>query len=100
MNSEPLSNDQVEKALLLMSGWEVDDEDNKLRCELEVPDFRAAMAFLTRFAFECEDLDHHAEILNVYSTIRLALTTHDAGGKITEKDLQLAKRVCELISAG
>ena len=33
-----------------MSGWELDDEDNKLRCELEFPDFRAAMAFLTRLA--------------------------------------------------
>ena len=52
MNAEPLSNDLVEKALLEMSGWELDDEDNKLRCELKFPDFRAAMAFLTRFAFE------------------------------------------------
>ena len=72
----------------------------RLEREFQFVDFRAAMAFLTRFAFECEDLDHHAEIFNVYSTIRLALTTHDAGDKITEKDLQLARRVCELISAG
>ena len=97
---EPLHSNQIKQALLEISGWELDEDDNKLRCELEFPDFRAAMAFLTRFAFECEDLDHHAEIFNVYSTIRLALTTHDAGDKITEKDLQLAKRVCDLISAG
>ena len=100
MNLKPLPTDQIKQDLLEISGWELDEEDNKLRCELEFPDFRAAMAFLTRFAFECEDLDHHAEIFNVYSTIRLALTTHDAGDKITEKDLQLAKRVCDLISAG
>ena len=100
MINSSLDDLDLNNALGQLQGWELNDERNRLVCELEFPDFRAAMAFLTRFAFECEEFGHHAEIFNVYSTIRLALTTHDAGDKITKKDLQLAKRVCELISAG
>ncbi len=100
MSTEPLTDEQIDAALREIPGWNLDDAGTRLVCELEFPDFRAAMAFLTRFAFECEDLGHHAEIYNVYHTVRLGLTTHDAGNRITSKDLQLARRVCELIASG
>ena len=100
MSTQPLPIHQVELALEQLQGWEIDEAGTRLLCELQFPDFRAAMAFLTRFAFECEEFGHHAEIFNVYHTIQLGLTTHDAGGRITEKDLALARRVCELIASG
>ncbi|CAB5069314.1 unannotated protein [freshwater metagenome] len=42
-----------------------------------------------------EKLDHHPEWSNVYSTVVVELTTHDAGG-LTELDVQLARRMSEL----
>ena len=98
--SAPFSPNQIKQALQEIPGWELAEDGRQLLCEINFPDFRAAMAFLVRFAFECEEQDHHAEIYNVYKTVRLGLNTHDAGGRVTEKDFALARRVSELISTG
>ncbi|MEM8596635.1 MAG: 4a-hydroxytetrahydrobiopterin dehydratase, partial [Pseudomonadota bacterium] len=55
-------------------------------------DFRAAMAWMLRAAFEAEAMDHHPEWSNVYNRVAVTLTTHDAGG-LTEKDTALAQRL-------
>ena len=44
------------------------------------------MAFLNRVAEVAEAHGHHPEIFNVYSRVRLTLTTHDAGNTVTDKD--------------
>ncbi len=51
------------------------------------------MAFLVAMSFEDESLDHHPEINNVYGTVRIRLTTHDAGNKVSAMDLELARRI-------
>ena len=53
-------------------------------------DFNEAFAFMTRVAMLAEKMDHHPEWTNVYRTVEVILTTHDAGG-VTEKDVQLAR---------
>ena len=88
---EPLSDDAIATALSGLSGWR--HESDALVRELDFGDFREAFAFLTRVAFEAEALDHHPEIRNVYNTVRLAVTTHDAGNRVTETDLAFARRV-------
>jgi len=35
-------------------------------------------------------MDHHPEWFNVYKTVEVTLSTHDAGG-VTDKDIVLAK---------
>ncbi|NIV15466.1 MAG: 4a-hydroxytetrahydrobiopterin dehydratase, partial [Aliifodinibius sp.] len=39
--------------------------------------------------------NHHPDIMIIYNTVQLSVTTHDAGG-LTEKDFELAKKVNEL----
>ena len=51
------------------------------------------MAFLNRVAEVAEAHQHHPEIFNVYGTVRLTLTTHDAGNTVTEKDHRLAAAI-------
>lgn len=89
--AEPLSNNEVEKALKQLPGWSF--EEDKLKKEFKFKNFREAVAFITRISFEAEEQVHHPEIFNVYNSVKIALSTHDAGGKVTEKDVNLAKTI-------
>lgn len=74
--------------------WE--EKDNKLVKNFSFKDFSEAFAFLTRVAMVAEKHNHHPEIYNVYNKISLSLTTHDAGFKVTDKDIKLAKAIDKL----
>ena len=58
--------------------------------EYRFADFVTAFAFMAGVALVAERMNHHPEWFNVYGTVRVHLTTHDAGG-ITRKDLELAR---------
>ena len=47
---------------------------------------------MVRAGFEAEELNHHPEWMNVYKMVAVRLNTHDAGGKVTAKDVELARR--------
>ncbi|MBO6576620.1 MAG: 4a-hydroxytetrahydrobiopterin dehydratase [Rhodothermales bacterium] len=89
-----LSPSEVRAGLSGLDGWSY--EDDKLHRTLEFGTFREAMGFLTRIAFEAEELNHHPELFNVYSTVRIGLTTHDAGDKVSAMDLELARRINQI----
>lgn len=89
--ADPLNDTKIEQELQSLDGWR--HEDDKLKKEFEFEDFREAMTFITRLSFEAEDQVHHPEIFNVYKTVNIALTSHDAGNKVTEKDVKLAKTI-------
>lgn len=90
-----LSDDAIAAELPALPGWE--HEGDALRKRFVFSAFPEAISFITRIAFEAERRDHHPEIRNVYATVDVALTTHDAGNKVTAKDVELAK-VIESIS--
>ena len=56
-------------------------------------DFRTALAWMVRVGFEAEALKHHPEWTNVYGRVDVRLNTHDADGKVTAKDVELARRM-------
>lgn len=87
--ADPLSNDQVAQELNDLPEWT--HENDTIKREFSFKDFPHAISFITRIAFEAEDRVHHPEIFNVYNTVKISLSTHDAGGKVTEKDITLAK---------
>lgn len=91
--ADPLSKQHIQEALSGsgLDGWS--HEGDKLKKEFSFDNFRDAMAFITRISYEAEEQVHHPEIFNVYNTVNIALSTHDAGGKVTEKDLKLAKSI-------
>lgn len=89
--AEPLSQDQVNAALAGLSGWE--HAGDALRKRFTFDDFRSAIAFIVRIGFEAETADHHPELTNVYNRVDVALTTHDAGNRVTQKDVDLAHAI-------
>jgi 4a-hydroxytetrahydrobiopterin dehydratase len=77
-------------ALKTLPHWrEVEGRDVIAR-KFEFKDFNEAFGFMSRVALLAEKLDHHPEWMNVYKTVDVRLTTHDAGG-LTENDIQMAK---------
>ena len=68
----------------------------KLQKSFRFNDFTDAFGFMTRVAIHAEKLDHHPEWSNVYATVVVNLTTHEAGG-ITELDFKLAKTIEQLV---
>ncbi len=66
------------------------EQNNKLEKTFRFKDFTEAFAFMTRVAFIAEKHNHHPEWKNVYNTVTIQLSTHDAGDIVTEKDRKLA----------
>ena len=73
-----------------VDGWSpAEGERDAVRKAFKFKDFKAAFAFMTQAAMKAEQMDHHPEWFNVYNTVDVTLTTHDAGG-VTGLDKELA----------
>lgn len=73
------------------------EENNSLKRAFKFKDFKEAFAFITQVALIAEKMDHHPNWSNVYNTVSIELSTHDAGNKVTDLDRKLAKAIDELI---
>lgn len=71
---------------------------NTLYKKFQFNNFSEAFAFMTRVAMEAEKMNHHPLWTNVWNTVEIWLSTHDAGDNITDKDRKLARRIDELSS--
>ena len=87
----PLTNEEITQACTRLSSWSV--ERAALAKTFKFGSFREAMSFMVRVSYEAEALNHHPEWSNVYNRVAVRLSTHDAGNKITAKDVELAMRV-------
>ena len=88
--STPLAEAEIRAALVGLPGWTL--ERDALTKTYKFGSFREAMSFMVRAGFEAEAMDHHPEWTNVYNRVAVRLATHDAGGKVTAKDVELATR--------
>lgn len=82
--------DDLSAAIASLDGWTVEEGGKAILREYRFGDFMEAFAFMTHAALAAEKMDHHPEWSNVYRTVSVRLTTHDAGG-LTDKDVALAK---------
>lgn len=98
MTSPPLTPAEINEALGALPGW-VFDRD-ALAKEFKFGTFKEALSFMVRVGFEAEAMDHHPDWTNVYNRVAIRLNTHDAGGKITAKDVALAKKIQALSWVG
>ncbi len=93
--SKVLSKEEIAAALPAPAGWihEATAAGDRLAKTYRFATFRDALAFMVRAGFEAEALDHHPEWTNVYNRVAVRLNTHDAGGRVTAKDVELAGRL-------
>lgn len=89
-----LTTEQIENRITNLVDW--DYIDNALYTDFEFNNFKDCMSAMNRIAFECEALNHHPEWTNVYNTLEIRLTTHDADG-VTELDSKLAEAINKIV---
>ena len=73
------------------------EENNQLYKKFVFKTFVDAFAFMTKVAMISEKMDHHPKWTNVYNTVEVWLSTHDAGNVVTEKDKKLSALIDALI---
>jgi 4a-hydroxytetrahydrobiopterin dehydratase len=88
--AERLSAEARKAALKGLPGWSEVAGREAIARTFTFKDFNEAFGFMTRAALVAEKRDHHPEWRNVYKTVEVAMTTHDAGG-VTARDVELAK---------
>jgi 4a-hydroxytetrahydrobiopterin dehydratase len=69
------------------------EENNSLYRKFTFKDFNEAFAFMTRVALIAEKMNHHPRWTNVWNTVEVWLSTHDAGDVVTDRDRKLAEKI-------
>jgi 4a-hydroxytetrahydrobiopterin dehydratase len=93
--AQKLTAEARKSALARLTGWSEVAGRDAIAKTFTFKDFNQAFGFMTRAALVAEKMDHHPEWSNVYKTVRVTLSTHDAGG-LTELDVKLAEAMDKL----
>jgi len=73
------------------------EKDNALHQVFTFKDFSEAFAFMSRVALLAEKHDHHPDWKNSYNKVEIALSSHDKGNTITDRDRKLAAAIDKLL---
>jgi 4a-hydroxytetrahydrobiopterin dehydratase len=93
--AQKLGGEARRAALAALPGWAEVAGRDAISKTFVFKDFNEAFGFMTRAALVAEKMDHHPEWSNVYKTVVVTLTNHDAGG-VTEHDIKLAEAMNRL----
>ena len=92
MARDKLPSEEIDAKLAKIEGWKLEDGGAAISRTFTFKNFSEAFGFMARAALAAEKLDHHPEWSNVYKTVEVRLTTHDAGG-LTQLDFDLAGKM-------
>ncbi len=95
MPAPRLDANAISQHLAPLPGWDL--KQDAICKRFEFADFVAAFRWMTRIAEVAEGLAHHPDWRNVYNTVQVRLSTHDAGG-VTELDFALARSMDEIFT--
>ena len=85
-----LSDGEVQAGLDDLTKWR--REGDEIVKDFELETFPAVIDLVVRIADLAEAADHHPDLDIRYNKLRVALTSHDAGG-LTARDLALAAEI-------
>ncbi len=90
MSVHRLSESETTALLAELPGWALRGDGLAIERTFKFADFNAAFGFMTRVALYADKVDHHPEWSNVYNTVNITLTTHDADG-LSARDAAMAQ---------
>lgn len=85
-----LSLGKIQELMAELKDWSL--ESNAIVKEYQFESFKEALGFVNRVGEIAEKSNHHPDIMISFTTVRLTLTTHEAGG-LSEKDFAVAKDI-------
>ena len=94
MATQPLTDAEIQSHLETLEGWE--REGDALVRTFVLPSYTAGLAFAVTVGTLAEGFDHHPDLFIGYKRVRVAFSTHDAGNKISHKDVQIAHVINQL----
>jgi 4a-hydroxytetrahydrobiopterin dehydratase len=86
-----LDKDEIEIALSDLPGWKY--EDDKISKEFLFTDFVDSLNFINGLLGYFERMDHHPDVHIYYNRVLFDLTRYDIGGKVTNRDVEVAKKI-------
>lgn len=90
---ELLSPEELQKLLMSMPDWQIDQQVTTIARTWQLEDFSEAVSFVNQIAEIAEEENHHPDIfLHGYKNVTVSLTTHSIGG-LTDKDFTVASRI-------
>jgi 4a-hydroxytetrahydrobiopterin dehydratase len=93
--AETLGPEDIERRLGGLDGWELSGDGRTLRRTYRLDHLPAAIFALHIAGIQAE-LNHHSDLTLGYDTLTVAITTHAAGGRLTDKDFDLADRIAAI----
>lgn len=84
---DKLSDAQIAEHMKTLPEWELGAD--RIKRTFRFKDFVEAFGWMSSAALVAERMNHHPEWRNVWATVEVELSTHDAGG-LTELDMKLA----------
>jgi 4a-hydroxytetrahydrobiopterin dehydratase len=90
-----LSSAEIEAALQTLPDWAV--VQNKLCKTFRFQNFVEAFGFMSGVALIAEAMNHHPEWFNAYNRVTIELSTSEATGALTNLDIELARRIEDLL---
>jgi 4a-hydroxytetrahydrobiopterin dehydratase len=74
-----------------LSGWKL--VGDKLARTFEFQDFVQSLSFVNSLVAYFETVDHHPDVRIAYGEVTFELTRYDVGGKVTDRDVEVAKKI-------
>ena len=91
MATPALNDAAITEHLAKLDGWERDGD--MITKTYQLPSYMAGLAFATTVGTIAEAHDHHPDLFIGWKKVTVSFTTHDAGSKITEKDINVATAI-------
>ncbi|HEX5069413.1 MAG TPA: 4a-hydroxytetrahydrobiopterin dehydratase [Vicinamibacterales bacterium] len=92
-----LSARELRVILPRLAGWKL--AGNKLTRTLEFQDFVASLGFINSLVAYFETIDHHPDVHIAYGEVTFELTRYDLGGRVTDRDVEVAKKISSMYHA-
>ncbi len=86
-----LTKEEIEKALPNLPGWSY--AEDKLSKEFGFADFVGSLSFINRLVAYFQEMDHHPDVHIFYSKVKFELQRFDVGGKVTDRDIEVARYI-------